>query len=161
MKPLMTSKADNERIAWAKKYFEGRAGVFPEMLLIVLNDPYISEISAKISEKAELSAKEADILVEKYCDEQERYKKLCKIIARWGELNPELLFTDTLGTNAASKIYLMNFNFLYDTESLLGNKLLDADTLKKVGRDAALKMLDMTEDELEDYKNCQRERLLS
>ena len=150
MRPTSLTRKENESIKEAAKYLEGKVGAYPRMLAIILADPDLAQISARIQEKSALTDKEASALVYKYCDGQKKYSRLCSRIADWGGLNSEFLFLDSLGTDVAAKIYCMNFNFLWDTETSLS--LVNGEDRKKAGAAIAAEFLEMTESEFEAYK---------
>ena len=148
---LFSSPEDRAREKEVQKYTAGRAGIYPGMLKLVLNDPSIAEISKKISAKIALTQDEADILVKKYCTEQARYRSLCDRIADWVPLNRELLFLDTLGTDISPKIYALSMDALLATERLWADLPVDSDAQMQMRLQATAEILSMTLDELEKY----------
>ena len=138
----------------AKPYFEKKAGVFPEMLRIVLRDEDMAAIRKKIANNTMLNAGEQENLVKKYVEEQRRYKNNCIMISDWAQLNGDLLFFDSIGTDITKNIYQIT-----EEDILTANKTfatLPENEAKNTKEQLALGILNMTPQELAEYKEKQK-----
>lgn len=138
----------------AKAYFVKKAGVYPEMLHLILKDEAMAEIRNKMKDNETLSLKEQDRLVKKYIDEQSRYKSNCVMLADWAELNAELLFLDSMGTDISGKIYQITDEDIKKTKQMLSTLPEEESKLTKLK--LAKGILNMTDKDLAEYQAVQK-----
>jgi hypothetical protein len=155
MRRVWTSLGDKTVEQTAKVYFDNKAGVYPGFLVLVLNDESMPGIAAKIRTNQKLNEKEKQVLVKTYVKEQARYKQNCRVIASWGGLNPDLLFVQSLGTDVSGSIYSITDEEL--AASVKHFSTMPIDKSKKAKRRLARNILNMSEEEINEFRKKQRE----